>query len=154
MPKKKQGSRSSQARSEAKRRRRLQQDQTSKRSLSEHSKLSVPVSLLTGDDLTGHAEPLRMDEDAIKRLARSIVAKRVFFAQEAEDIKMAFGAILLSEQIRNFNMEKIGAFFEYMTEAGQARRHGRPMFLSVKFVHVDDLPALQAAVNERRRVGL
>lgn len=154
MPKKKPGGRSSQGRSEVKRRRRLQQDQINKRSLSEHSKLSVPVSQLTGDDLTGYAEPLRMDEDAIRRLARSIVAKKVFFAQEAEDIKMAFGAILLSEQIRNYNMEKIGAFFEYMTEAGPVRRHGRPMFLSVKFVHTDDLPALSEAVNERKRAGL
>lgn len=150
MPKKKRVSRSSQDPSDAARRRRLQQDQNRERSLSaRRSRSAKGLQSIVLDEHTiigSDAEPVRMDPEDIGTLARHIVTKKVFFAQEKADLENAFSTVMMHPSFRMWNMEKVGAIFEYLDHAGPVMRNGRPMFTSAKFVHTDDLDALSEAV--------
>ena len=87
--------------------------------------------------------------DAIQRLARDIVTNRVYFAIESSDVEASFGGVLAMSgfaMTKGF-IETVGGLWEYNRKAGPVAVNGRSMFLSVHFIHKEDVPILLAEMR-------
>lgn len=86
--------------------------------------------------------PTRKTDLEIRQLALDVVEHRVFTDRHGEDALDAFLPIKLGalSNMKPEDLDEWGMVYEYMTQAGSRSCNGRPMFLSFRVLHRDDMP--------------
>lgn len=89
-----------------------------------------------------------MTDEQVGELARDIVTNRVYVAWDEAAIHNSFGPMLaLAHDAIKPIADKIGLVFEEYSKAMPMACNGYPTFLSIKFVHIDNVPALLSEVQ-------
>ena len=93
---------------------------------------------------TTKTEPDRLTEDDMKTLARDWVEGRVFTNRDIKEDNMIRSVFMLIGLggFGDVDTSKIGMIYEYLSEAGERSVNGYPMFMSVRFVHKEDMKPL------------
>ncbi|KKM86695.1 hypothetical protein LCGC14_1276410 [marine sediment metagenome] len=93
----------------------------------------------------------RLTPEEITELARDSVTNLVFITNSQDGINLSFGLVLslLLPKAHERYIESIGAVYEYISKAGPRSINGMPMFTSVRFLHIEDMPLL---TEERSRL--
>lgn len=95
------------------------------------------------------AEPPRMSDEEIFAFARDWTLEKIWIAQGEPDIE-SFEVYLAFIALSREFLSKTALVYEYLNQAGPRAMNGRPMFLSAKFVHIDDIPKILPVVNAMR----
>lgn len=92
-------------------------------------------------------------DEEIKELAKAIWAGQVFTSmhlKNPEDTSRVFMilGLMSGEQIKSLQDERISFVYEYLDEAGPRSINGLPMFLSAKYLNVDDHQRVDVEYNK------
>lgn len=93
--------------------------------------------------------PTVLDAEGVKTLARRIIQNEIYYAQDATTIDNSFGAILGLFD-RPVDWENVGMLYEERHKAGPLAVNGMPMFLSVRFLHKDNLADLISEIDRMK----
>jgi len=101
--------------------------------------------------------PPRHSKEELKQFVLDVCDNRVYLLQQEEDHR-SFTVLSLMSPMPHDYLENVGAVYEHMDKAGPLAINGRPMFLSCKFMHIDDwniaLPAIQRELERRDSIEL
>lgn len=102
---------------------------------------------------TGGDEVARLDADELKQIARDIYGGAIYVADEKEGAErvaarfMPLGLGALAGAPKSY-LDSVGLIFEYLHKAGPLGLNGGPMFMSVRFLHKQDLEIVRAHMKK------
>lgn len=107
--------------------------------------------MITSDDVpltVADIDQRRRTPEEITDLARDVVTRRKMVTNKPQVIENAFSLVFAVITIEAAAAQRIGALVgDYGEVVPRMGRNGYPLFLSVGFVHIDDVPALQAELD-------
>jgi hypothetical protein len=98
---------------------------------------------------------VRLPRQELKQIARGLITHELWGTSDPDELRMAFG-FLLTLFAENASPEKerdlgnVGFVYAAMSDALPRAINGVPMFLSARFVHVNDMPALSEEYERMR----
>ena len=97
--------------------------------------------------MEGLTEIPRLDPTDLRSLARDIVTRSVWISV-GNDIDTMQWPILAMADLSKYDITKIAGVYEDIDKRLPQGVNGKPMFVSCKFLHVDDLDPLRAIVEQ------
>lgn len=97
--------------------------------------------------MEGMKEIPRLDPDELRSLARDIVTNLVWI-DVGDAVDTMQWPILSLADLSDYDLTKIAGVYEYLDKRMPLGVNGKPMFLSCRFLHVDDLDPLREIVEQ------